>query len=107
MSLTAELRYKILQQAGAKLPPIREFTLATGRVVRSIPDIKIPHDFRTLCSTFVEVGGKTYLAGILNAWRARQDRPKSKRPHRVYVVCVDCGNRIPAGRIHQHAKVHK
>lgn len=31
---------------------------------------------------------------------------RSAGKHRVYAICNDCGKHVPAGRLHQHRKVH-
>ena len=38
---------------------------------------------------------------------ARTGKPWKSSRHRVFVVCPVCGRRVPVGRIHQHAVVHR
>lgn len=49
--------------------------------------------------------GDTYVY-VLSQEEARQQNPKSSRPHRIIAIC-SCGEHVPAGRLQQHRKSHK
>jgi hypothetical protein len=38
--------------------------------------------------------------------RAQQNGRRSKRCHRLIVICPACTREVPIGRYHQHASVH-
>ena len=56
-----------------------------------------------------ESSGPHNVQGIEVRVRGADERgPKEhKRSHRVMAKCPDCGREMSAGRLHQHAKVHR
>ena len=45
-----------------------------------------------------------YHVLLLSKAEAKARRPRSSKPHRVYVVCHTCGGHVPFGRLVQHEK---
>lgn len=39
--------------------------------------------------------------------RVKPKNPKGGKSHRAMAICATCGREVPAGRLHQHQKVHK
>lgn len=68
------------------------------------PNGKLP---TTLHKTFPDVpltlGAETVTADVTIYPSRSPMLREARKPHRVYVVCPNCGNEVPAGRLHQHA----
>lgn len=48
--------------------------------------------------------GARYVDGMVVFVKPKTE---NRRAHRVMVICPDCGNNIPFGRLQQHQVVHK
>ena len=68
---------------------------------------KLPKDFE---GTFTNQTLRDLFGNVLydNATVVvtKQMGSGSRRPHRIFVTCPDCGRQIPAGRLAQHHKKH-
>jgi hypothetical protein len=55
--------------------------------------------------TYKDIAGTTVY--LLSRDQARWNKPKSRHPHRMMVICNHCKKHVPAGRFGQHLHIHK